>query len=179
MPSARMNASNIAAPRTTASKTILAFTDCPFDSVAGTARPGGACCSPGAGRSRLVLCRLPASLRAAPGTPEGRCAVRQHGRVGALAPQYRVPGPWRGPVENRLRQLGPGAVAAAGEVPQPGDEDAPAQFHSVSRTGARSLSGSHQSRLAAYHSAVARRPSLKAIAGSQPSSRRSFAQSSR
>ena len=60
-----------------------------------------------------------------------------------------------------------------------GDEDAAAQLHSVSRTGARSRSGSHQARLAAYHSTVARSPSSNEISGSQPSSRRSFVESSR
>jgi len=60
-----------------------------------------------------------------------------------------------------------------------GDEDPAAQVHSVSRTGARSLSGSHQSRPAAYHSAVVRSPFSNEISGSQPSSRRSFAESSR
>src|SRR5205085_1574504 len=43
--------------------------------------------------------------------------------------------------------------------PRAGDEDAAVQVHAVSRMGARSLSGSHQSRLAAYHSTVARSPS--------------------
>ena len=60
-----------------------------------------------------------------------------------------------------------------------GDEDASAQLHALSRTGARSLSGSHQARLAAYHSTVARSPSSKEISGSQPSSPRSFVESSR
>ncbi len=53
------------------------------------------------------------------------------------------------------------------------------QFHAVSRTGARSFSGSHQARLAAYQSAVAWSPSSKEISGCQPSSRRSFEESSR
>ena len=60
-----------------------------------------------------------------------------------------------------------------------GDENASAQLHALSRTGARSRSGSHQPRLAAYHSTVARSPSSKEISGCQPSSRRSFAESSR
>ena len=60
-----------------------------------------------------------------------------------------------------------------------GDEDASAQLPALSRTGAWSLSGSHQPRLAAYHSTVARSPSSKEISGCQPSSPRSFAESSR
>ncbi len=71
-------------------------------------------------------------------------------------------------------------VARCAELPVgAGDENAAAQLHSFSRTGARSRSGSHQARLAAYHSTVARSPSSNEICGAQPSSRRSFAESSR
>ena len=67
-----------------------------------------------------------------------------------------------------------------GELPaRPRDEQAASQLHALSRTGALSRRGSHQSRLPAYQSAVARSPSSKEISGSQPSSCRSFEESSR
>src|SRR5262249_6423291 len=55
----------------------------------------------------------------------------------------------------------------------------PRYDQAVSTTGARSLSGSHQSRLDAYHSTVAARPSPKSVCGCHPSSRRSLPESSR
>ncbi len=48
-----------------------------------------------------------------------------------------------------------------------------------STTGARSRSGSHQLRLAAYQATVSARPCSKGTVGSQPSSRRIFDESSR
>ena len=53
------------------------------------------------------------------------------------------------------------------------------QRQAVSSTGARSRSGSHHSRLAAYHSTVSRSPSSQPTSGSQPSSLRSFDESRR
>jgi hypothetical protein len=49
----------------------------------------------------------------------------------------------------------------------------------VSSTCSRAFSGSHHSRRSAYQSTVSRSPSSKSISGSQPSSRRSFEESSR
>ena len=60
-----------------------------------------------------------------------------------------------------------------------GDENAAAQLHAVSRTGARSLSGSHQARFAAYQSTVASSPPAKPVCGCQPNSVRSFDESRR
>ena len=53
-PSANTSA-NTTEPRTTASNMILVFTDCPFDWLLRTARPGDACCSPRIGRCYLLL----------------------------------------------------------------------------------------------------------------------------
>jgi hypothetical protein len=76
-------------------------------------------------------------------------------------------------VRELLAQRGAELAVGAGE------EYAAAQLHAFSHTGARCLSGSHHARLAAYQSAVARRPSSNETCGSQPSSRRSFEESSR
>ena len=77
------------------------------------------------------------------------------------------------PAERALRYL----AALADHLP--GLRADSAQLHTASPTGARSFSGSHQSRLAAYHSTVARNPSSNETSGSQPSSLRSFEESSR
>ena len=71
---------------------------------------------------------------------------------------------------------------AADHAARAGDENAQRSGHfhaAVSSTGARSNSGSHQSRFAAYHSTVSRSPVSKPTCGSQPSSARIFAASSR
>ena len=46
--------------------------------------------------------------------------------------------------------------------------------HAVSTTGARSRSGSHHARFAAYHPTVERMPGSNSTSGSHPSSRRIF-----
>ncbi len=73
-------------PRTTA-RTNLAFTDCPFDSIA--EQPGDACCSSRVGRCYLLLCRSGSSKLVASRNPGGTPALcrqpvdRRRGRARA------------------------------------------------------------------------------------------------
>src|SRR5215471_12726678 len=148
-----MNATDSAAPRTTASNTILAFMASPFDSA--RADPAAVYCFVNSKRYRLVAAVSPAAgvevvlgRRSRPRRPadpglarqaleagaQSVAPVRQRLSVEALAPQRRIRGPGSGPVElcardasdaaidsrvveDRLRELGPRAVAAAGDVP--------------------------------------------------------------
>ena len=110
----------------------------------------------------------------------GQHLVVQPGQRAFGGQQAAAPTPDRDPPGQRIEQI-------AAELPVgPGDEDShtrgrpqPAAPHPASTTGARARSGSHQDRLAAYHSTVSANPSSQEISGAQPSWVRSLEESSR
>jgi hypothetical protein len=71
------------------------------------------------------------------------------------------------------------SLAAVAPKPSLQQSVARSQRHVVSSTGARSLSGSHQSRFSAYQRTVSRRPFSHPTSGFQPSSLRILLESSR
>jgi hypothetical protein len=91
-----------------------------------------------------------------------------------------TPATGRHPSRQRVQQVAPELPVGSGDqYAHRGNRRQPAAAHPASTTGARARSGSHQARLAAYHSTVWANPSSQEISGAQPSWSRSLDESSR